>query len=91
MSAKEGSFRKGRAIRDALSDVFRSMDKLEEGETLRELLRGYVQDALNGCKETRKDLLDRMYGRPVQATELTGSNGEPLQVVWPLPKSLLDQ
>jgi hypothetical protein len=30
-------------------------------------------------------------GNPAQVTELTGAGGGPLQVIWPLPKTKLDE
>lgn len=82
--------RRAKVIRDEIMSAFKRLDRLEDGETLRRLMDQYVADALNGDKETRKDLLDRLFGKPVQATELSGPEGNSLVISWPLPKSPLD-
>lgn len=77
-------------IKDALERRDRRAGKLE-GYSLRELFDVYVSDAFED-KETRKDLLDRMYGKPKQAVDLGNADNEPFRhIAWPLPKTTLDQ
>ena len=39
-----------------------------------------IVQATSGDQTTRKDLLDRAYGKPVESVELTGKDGEPIRI-----------
>jgi hypothetical protein len=40
-----------------------------------------MMDALGGDKDARRDIADRLEGKAKQAVELTGEDGEPMEVV----------
>ena len=54
-----------------LNVVFEAMDAGNVGATEVEIVRKYVEDAKTD-PATRKDLLDRMYGKPHQAVSVDG-------------------
>lgn len=64
---------------------------LEEDATIRYIFDAYVEEVVNGVTDTRKDFMDRLYGKPKQQMELSGDAESPVAIVWPLPKSPLDR
>jgi hypothetical protein len=64
---------KGARLRRELDLVWQKLDKgVEPGTAIQSLLTNYVLEAMAGDKDVRKDLLDRMYGKPAQA--ITGGD-----------------
>ena len=85
---------KGVTVRKELQDAMRRRDErhnLAEGTTWQVILERYIEDCVKGDKDTRRDLFDRVLGKPKQSMELTGEDGEPMQIVWPLPRTQLDR
>jgi hypothetical protein len=81
-------------VRKELQDAMRRRDErhnLSEGATWHAILERYIEDCVKGDKDTRRDLFDRVMGKPKQSMELTGEDGEPMQIVWPLPRTQLDR
>lgn len=66
---------KGARFKRELQKVFDKLDKgVEPGTAEQAILTNYVMEAMAGDKDVRKDLLDRMYGKPAQA--ITGGDEE---------------
>jgi hypothetical protein len=66
--------------REALIKLATLNNKTEE-EIENEILSNALVSARKGDYRFYKDILDRLYGTPVSRTELTGKDGEPLQIV----------
>lgn len=67
--------------REALIKLATLNDKTEE-EIENEILSNALLSARKGDYRFYKDLLDRLYGTPVNRNELTGKDGTPLTVVF---------
>jgi hypothetical protein len=64
------------AIKAALEEY--EDDKVKRGEALRAIATGLVKDAVNGDAYARRELADRLDGKPAQSTELSGPDGGPI-------------
>ena len=84
---------KGRRWHDALHKalVRYETDKIKAGEALDKIAQTVVEKALAGDRESIQEIGNRLDGKPHQSTELTGANGGPLEIAWPIPKTPLDQ
>ncbi len=54
--------------------------RVERGQALREIARKCFADALAGDKDARREIGDRLDGKPKQQVEATGEGGGPLTV-----------
>jgi|GEM_PF-5487378 len=93
MGASVGNNYAGRAkdFRYMIRQVFEALDQGRKGATEFAIVQQYVIDAQND-KDVRKDLLDRLYGKPQQAVLLGNDGDGPFRTIaWPLPKTTLDQ
>jgi hypothetical protein len=64
---------KGARFKRELQKVFDKLDHgVEPGTAEQAILTNYVMEAMAGDKDVRKDLLDRIYGKPAQA--ITGGD-----------------
>lgn len=74
--------------------VFRkAIERALEGRTgsLDRIVGELIGKAEAGDLAAIREIADRLDGKPAQALEHTGADGEPIQIAWPLPKSPLDQ
>ena len=53
--------------------------KIQRGQALRAIAMQLVEDAIGGDKSAREEIANRLDGKPVQATEITGQDGGPVQ------------
>lgn len=85
---------RGAQIRSLINAAFsRRDDKLGllDGSTMSQLMDTFVEEALSD-REVRSELFDRLFGKPTQAVDLGNTDGEPFKsLIWPLPKTILDQ
>ena len=65
------------AIRRALHEY--SDERIKQGEALLEIAKGVVKDALGGDALARKEIGDRLDGRPPQGVTLSGDPDNPIQ------------
>jgi hypothetical protein len=64
---------RGTRFRNEIEKVFARLDaNVDAGTTLNALMTNYVMEALAGDKDVRKDLLDRMFGKPPQGVTIDG-------------------
>jgi hypothetical protein len=61
------------ALKAALEEY--ESDKVKRGEALREIAKGLVQDALSGDATARREVADRLDGKPAQI--IAGDNELP--------------
>lgn len=48
-------------------------DRIKRGEALREIAKGLVKDALAGDHNARREVADRLDGKPHQSTDVTAT------------------
>jgi hypothetical protein len=65
-NARKGSMIRG-AIRRALAE-----DEAKGRETLQEIVRKMIEDAANGDRDARRELFDRVDGKPQQQLTVDG-------------------
>lgn len=65
-------------------------DKVKRGEALREIAKGIVADAIAGDKDARREIGDRLDGKPKQQTELSGDPDSPVSVVSRVERVIVD-
>jgi hypothetical protein len=88
---KETQFKKGKSgnpngrpkklphLNELLADILgEDKDGITAAEAILKALRA---KAAKGDIRAAEVLLDRAYGKPKQTTELTGSNGDPVQII----------
>jgi Family of unknown function (DUF5681) len=88
---KETQFKKGQSgnpngrpkklpkLDELLADILgEEKDGISAAEAIMKALRA---KATKGDIRAAEVLLDRAYGKPKQTTELTGSNGDPVQII----------
>lgn len=81
MTAKRGAkpgnsnAKKNRAFADALRRV-----TAQDAQALRDIAESLVEQARNGDLKAIEMVADRLDGRPMQAQELSGPDGGPVQV-----------
>jgi len=63
------------ALRLELADMSEGVDL----KKLREIARAHIEKAASGDMQAIKDLADRLDGRPAQALEHSGPDGEPIR------------
>ena len=66
------------AVKAALEDY--ESDGVKRGEALREIARGMVRDALAGDQTARREIADRLDGKPRQQVEVSGDEENPVAV-----------
>ena len=74
--------RRGSLIRGAIRRAF-AEDAAKGRDTLHRIVRKMVDDAEIGDKDARRELFDRLDGKPEQANTLSGD----VNVHWALPKA----
>lgn len=82
---------KGMRWRDALNKALAqyTRDDLKAGEALDRIAQNVVIAALGGDWDAIAEIGNRLDGKPAQA--ITGEDGGPIAMIWPLAKSTLDQ
>jgi hypothetical protein len=77
----------GRPKKTPLTDIYNEL--LEEGVTkndIKKTLRAIVKQKSNVTVQALKEMADRVEGKPTERMELTGADGEPLQLTIKLVK-----
>jgi Family of unknown function (DUF5681) len=77
----------GRPKKTPLTDIYNEL--LEEGVTkndIKKTLRAIVKQRSNVTVQALKEMADRVEGKPTERMELTGADGEPLQLTIKLVK-----
>ncbi len=64
------------------SDTIRRACVQNDGKLLRELAEALIEKALEGDIMAIKEVGDRLEGKPVARTELTGQDGNPIETKW---------
>jgi hypothetical protein len=84
---------RGTRWRDALNKALAryTSEKVKTGEALDKIAEGIVIAALAGDFEAIMEIGNRLDGRPAQGVSVTGADGGPIAMIWPLAKSTLDQ
>ena len=82
--APEGNqnYLKGRRWRDAIDRALARRSKGDAILALDELAEKLLQACDEGDITALKELGDRLEGKPVQSTELSGPDGKPVQIGW---------
>lgn len=78
---------KGKTWRDALLWALENHEEhgaIARGQALRAVALRTVQDAINGDKDARAEIANRLDGKAIQALELGGPNGGPVDAVFQL-------
>ena len=61
------------------------LDEMTEDD-IKAIIRTTIDAAKNGDKDARRDLWDRIGGKPAQAVEVSGSDSGPIEFVWSVAK-----
>lgn len=77
MAAPQGNInaKRGRVIRDAFSRALELHKPADQREALDAVVKSVIAEAMNGNMVAAKEIFDRLEGKPVQQTELTGADG----------------
>jgi hypothetical protein len=76
------------ALKAALEEY--ESDKVKRGEALREIAKGLVLDALSGDATARREVADRLDGKPAQSVTLGGDPDNPVQTVSRVERVIVD-
>jgi hypothetical protein len=77
------------AINKALARY--TSEEVNAGEALDKIAEGVVIAALAGDWEAIAEIGNRLDGKAAQGVSITGADGGPIAMIWPLAKSTLDQ
>lgn len=74
---------KGKSYRDSLRKSLKQFEDVDlgvkRGKALRAITDAAVKQAITGDSQDRRDIADRLDGKPAQA--ITGPQGEPISIV----------
>ena len=71
----------GRKPKPRLIDVLRAEVEERMDEITAPFWEGLHSDDMDTRQKSAKELLDRAYGKPTQATEISGPQGDPIELV----------
>lgn len=54
--------------------------RLEERRALDSIVDKMIEQAMEGDKDARRDIFDRVAGKPAQSLELSGADGDAIQL-----------
>jgi hypothetical protein len=97
MAAPAGNINAARGTRwkDALNKALARFTSKEPpvaaGEALDAIAFKVVESALHGDWEAITEIGNRLDGKAAQGVSVTGADGGPIAMIWPLAKSTLDQ
>lgn len=71
----------GREKKPRLIDVLRAEVEARMDEVTAPFWEGLHSDDMDTRQKSAKELLDRSYGKPTQSTEISGPQGDPIELV----------